>query len=465
MASLIQIGIASTHSNNAKRNCRYPIMDSMLSNGRIFRLALALIYMSLICCASHGDVKVKHASERELLTDKKSIFLFRLSIDIDGKPMDMYQEFNQNRIHISISNIDTEGSIEHLATVYSPSTEMSKNGWFYLLLDPAAYYMKISLLWQPKINPVLFFIPSDSRLVYGGSFLFSCNGGLAKGFQCTDIQISNETSEAELIASRGLNEQLPISAFIAEIITDSLPDSGRMGLMPIGILTSVNYAFNAPSWRKSVWSRTTGVGDWWTILGDATAFHGQAGAWALTAYIFYLPMSLPFATVMGEASQYSGNSCMQRHMDELAETDLKKEIATSIQREFEIAVMEGQNDELLNIPLPRKFKSFLEVDILHIGLKECKPKGTFSPEVSFRTKLWDVATKKVVYNKIFIYTHYSHSSDFEKPYYYFLPPSPICRRMSSYCDDETRTIFKTEIANSIQALSHVLKQEIGPPVK
>jgi hypothetical protein len=156
MASLIQIGIASTHSNNAKRNRRYPIMDSMLYNGRIFRLALALIYMSLICCASHGEVKVKPTSERELLTGKKSIFLFRLSIDIDGKSMDMYQELNQNRIHISIANIDTEGSIEHLATVYSPSTEMSKNGWFYLLVDPAAYYMKISLLWQPKISPVIF---------------------------------------------------------------------------------------------------------------------------------------------------------------------------------------------------------------------------------------------------------------------------------------------------------------------
>ena len=156
MASLIQIGIASTHSNNAKRNRRYPFMDSMLSNSRIFRLALALIYMSLICCASHGEVKVTNTSERELLTDKKSIFLFRLSIDIDGKPMDMYQEFNQNRIRISIANIDTEGSVEHLATVYSPSTEMSKNGWFYLLLDPAAYHMKISLLWQPKVNPILF---------------------------------------------------------------------------------------------------------------------------------------------------------------------------------------------------------------------------------------------------------------------------------------------------------------------
>jgi hypothetical protein len=432
----------------------------LLVSHRSLLKALPIITFLLISCAYHGEVTVKPFTEAELLTEKKAIFLFRLSIEIDGKSMDMYQEFNQNRIHISISNIDTEGSIEHLATVYSPSTEMSKNGWFYLLVDPAAYYMKISLLWQPKINPVLFFIPSDSRLVYGGSFLFSCNGGLAKVFQCTDIQISNETSEAELIASRGLNEQSSISAFIAEIITDSLPDSIRMGLMPIGILTSANYAFNAPSWRKSVWSRTTGVGDWWTVIADA-----QANAYVVTAYTIYLPLSLPIAAILGEASNYMGSSCMQRHMDELAETDLKKQIATRIQREFEIAPIEEQNDKHLNISLPMKFKSFLEVDILHIGLKECKPKGHFSPEVSFHTKLWDVPTKQVVYNKIFIYTHYSHSSDFEKPYYYFLPPSPTCRRMSSYCDDETRTIFKTEIANSIQALSRVLKQEIGPPVK
>ena len=181
--------------------------------------------------------------------------------------------------------------------------------------------------------------------------------------------------------------------------------------------------------------------------------------------MYYLPVSFSIATVVGEVSRYMGSSCMQRHMEELAEVDMKKQIAMSIQREFEIAVRERQDDEPLNIPLPRKFNSLLEVDIFRIGLKECKPKGTFSPEVSFRTKLMDVDTKKVVYNKIFIYTHYSHSSDFEKPYYYILEPSPKCRRMSSYCDDETRSIFKTEIENSIMALSHVLKREIGPPVK
>ena len=143
----------------------------LLVSGRYYVRAFSLIFVLLISCAYHGEVKVKPPSGGELLKENKAIFLFRLSIEIDGKMLDMYQEYNKNRIQISISNIDTESSIEHLATVYSPSSEMSKNGWFYILLDPAAYYMKIALLWQPKINPILFSSQTTQTCLWGIIFI------------------------------------------------------------------------------------------------------------------------------------------------------------------------------------------------------------------------------------------------------------------------------------------------------
>jgi len=209
----------------------------LLVSGRFFVLALSLISVLLISCAYHGEVKVKFLSDGELLIEKKAIFLFRLSIGIDNDSIDLYKEFNQNNIQIFIANIDSEGLFERVPKVYSPSVEMSKKGWFYFLLDPAVYYMKISTLWQPKLNPVLFYIPNSSRFVYGGSFSVSCNGGLSAGFQCNDIQISNEIKNAELIGEHDLKVQSPVETFIAESITDSLPDSIKNELMPIAILT------------------------------------------------------------------------------------------------------------------------------------------------------------------------------------------------------------------------------------
>jgi hypothetical protein len=440
----------------------------------IFRSVFALLFLSFISCASQGEVKVVQSSDPDLIkSQKQSVFLFRLSAEIDGKPIDIWKEFNENRMHISIANIDKEGSVDRLASVYIPSAEMGEKGWFYLLLEPSAYYMKITSFWQPKFDPVLFYIPAASRLVYGGSFSFSCSGGLAISFQCSNIQVTNETAIAEVIADRFLKEYLPISPFIAEIITDSIPESVRKELIPLAVLTSINPGFELPSWRKSIWSRTTGVGDWATgsgevptvlkpyfLLGDIS--YGLAGV--ITAYIFYLPLALPLAAVTGEASQYWWKSCMQRHMDDLTVDDLQKEVVSTIQKEFDITEMENQNRENMDAKIFEKVKSFLEINILYIGLKECKPRGKFSPELSFRVKLWSVASKKVVYNKIFIFTNYSHSADFVKPYYYFLAPSPICREMNSYCDDRTRTIFRTEISNSIKAVGQVLRKDIGSPV-
>jgi hypothetical protein len=254
----------------------------------MFRSVFALLFMSFLSCASPSEMKVIQSSERELIkSQNQSAFLFRLSVEIDGKPIDMWKEFNENRVHISIASIDKEDFVDRVATVYSPSAEMGKKGWFYLLLEPSTYYMKISSVWQPELDPVLLYIPVASQLVYGGSFSFSCSGGLAISFQCSNIQVADETAIAEGIASRFLKEYLSISPFIAEIFTDSLPESAREGLMPLAVLTSVNYEFAAPSWRASIWSRTTGIGDWGAALPQVGKELGQLGPWALTAYIFW----------------------------------------------------------------------------------------------------------------------------------------------------------------------------------
>lgn len=435
-------------------------------------LFLLLIFFWFMGCTSTGEMKIQRSIDKDVIvTLKLSVFLFRLSAEIDGKPINMSNEFNEKRMQISIANIDKEGSLERVATVYSPVEEKGKEGWLYLLLEPGSYYMKIASIWQTKLDPILFYIPTGSSLVYGGSFSFSCKGGLGTEFECLNIQVANETEQAEAIAEKFFKEYLPVAPFLAESFTNSLSKSVKDSLMPVGFATSITSEFDFPSWRKSIWSRTTGIGDWISepektptpLKNYFSAWHlagGGGPGGILVGYYLYLTFVLPYTAITGEASQYMWKSCMERHMEELSKFDLQKEIISAIQKEIYGSINENPTEKYLAEQNPEVLKNLLQVDIIHIGLRECVNRGEFSPEISFCVKLWNVASKKLVYNKIFIYSNFNRRSDPIKPYFSLINASE-CREMESYCDDETRTVFRTEISNSINAMAQVLVKEMG----
>jgi hypothetical protein len=430
-------------------------------------------------CVSKGEVKLQPSDGNELITNQKlSVFLFRLSAEIDRKPINMLNEFNENRIQISIANIDKEESLERVATVYSPAEVKGKDGWFYLLLEPSAYYMNITSIWQTKLDPILFYIPAGTSLVYGGSFSLSCKGGLSSIFECSNIQIEDETVIAELIAKEFLKEYLPISPFPAETFTDSIPESVKNDLLPVGFTTSITSEFDHPNWRSRVWNHAIGI-DMWTgdpkessplksYLRGSWYLGGEGGF--LLGYWLYLAGAVPYAAVAGEVSQSVWSSCMDSFMAELSKADLQEEITLTIQNEIYGNANATSNEKFLTEPNPDRAKSLLQVSIIHIGLTECTIRGTYNPEISFYVKLWHVASKKLVFNKIFIFTSADRRTDTIKPYFSLIYGSE-CREMKSYCNDETQPVFKTEISNAINAVGQALVKEIGllekpiPPIE
>lgn len=147
-------------------------------------------------------------------------------------------------------------------------------------------------------------------------------------------------------------------------------------------------------------------------------------------------------------------------MEELSKFDLQKEIISAIQKEIYGSTNENPTEKYLAEQNPEVVKSLLQVDIIHIGLRECVNRGEFSSEISFCVKLWNVASKKLIYNKIFIHSNSNRRSDPIRPYFSLIYGSE-CREMESYCNDETRTVFRTEISNSINAMAQVLVKEMG----
>jgi hypothetical protein len=100
-------------------------------------------------------------------------------------------------------------------------------------------------------------------------------------------------------------------------------------------------------------------------------------------------------------------------------------------------------------------KSIFQTEILKIELSECVNRGSFCVAVTLRTRLWETASKTLLYDLVSQYSNAALRR--KKTLFYETEVTEVkgegteCRKMEAYGGAEGRKLLTEEISKAIQA--------------
>jgi hypothetical protein len=157
-------------------------------------------YISYIKLPSDKDYEKINAG-------KCALVLFRVTLDIDGRPFEAFRPSLTDSVHIGIGDFETGGETRGIFPLFL-SKQKKQEGWAYTLLEPGLYYLEIDYWYQPEsARKVRFDIPVNARVVYIGSLHMPCKeskqspGRAIDCFIDAEIVVNNEPELAEKIAA------------------------------------------------------------------------------------------------------------------------------------------------------------------------------------------------------------------------------------------------------------------------
>jgi len=166
--------------------------------------------------------------------------------------------------------------------------------------------------------------------------------------------------------------------------------------------------------------------------------------------VLYLPAGTVIGVVGGAHSTGKWNPCIERLGQELQATDP----TTQLRNELLVGLQNRGFDSIAQIPVGREMtakalqmglKAILQADVQQVTLAECSEDWTFSLDASVRVRLWETATGKYLYDRVFV-----NSSKNLFPY-----QSPIenskCRKIEEYCSEGGTSIVREELSKAIGA--------------
>lgn len=457
--------------------CKCPItslFSRMIASGAdLFYPFILVIYaISLGSCAPEKTIRLPTQDNKNalVLNNNKSIVLFRLTANMDGKPLDILSDYGKDGCTAEIAKMDAYEHLKIIETAISPSPEAAKEGWAYFLLEPGTYYFVFDAVWRSPFSPYWFYVPDGGSIIYVGSLNFSCEGGSRREFSCSDLSVKDETDFAERVVSSALPEYDKLSTLLMRTFRDASSPQFGSQLLPVGILTSLRDDIKLPGSTESTLSRMTGFG-----------YGGGGGPWGapkdlfdpnvpvvgplvLGLYVMYLPFGAAGGLLLGQVENAEWKSCMRQHLQNFQELDPTTEIQPAIERVIPGAtiVLETGRDAFEGAK-SKNLKSILHVAIAYIGVRECEERSTYCAEIAFRIRLWDVGAEGLMYDRTFVYANSTRRADAFPPYLFILPENSDCRQMSSYCDADTTDSLRQDISKGIDLLVKEVQRDLFYP--
>jgi hypothetical protein len=177
--------------------------------------------------------------------------------------------------------------------------------------------------------------------------------------------------------------------------------------------------------------------------------------------VLYLPVGTVLGIVGGAHSTGKWKPCIERLGQELQATDP----TTQLRNELLVGLQNRGIDNVAQIPVEREMtekalqmglKAILQADVQQVTLAECSKGWTFSLDASVRVRLWETATGKYLYDRVFV-----NSSKNLFPYQAPIENSK-CRKIEEYCSEGGMSIMREELSKAIGASVAKVLGDLAP---
>jgi hypothetical protein len=395
-------------------------------------LALILSVIALTSLAGCSIVRQPSPEEYESVRqNKKAIVLFRLTGSLDSKEVHLLLKStvgsypNEVLLSFGVANLDAGEPIKTLPVgivfapwvssyvYFSPSPEIAESGWGAFLLEPGAYYLRITSIPKGVIEPIpefRFTVPPNAPLVYIGSLHVACttieNAGLywGRGFgfgSCSsDATAANEDDAAKLVAQASFREfGPPLLGIMQRYVSTPLAPGTLLKVAPVGLLVPRGkIEVGSPEWMKR--AMLLGVG------APSVAIIGLTGGYGAGFAVLWAPVGTSLGYLGGKWSESSWEPCRQALQQSISEFDPMVALATKLKaalhhegvQTLEIGTGAEAGDETLGSDV----KSILNAQITRVVLRLCSP--TLCLDLATHATLFDVATQAYVYDRVFVFS-------------------------------------------------------------
>lgn len=249
-----------------------------------------------------------------------------------------------------------------------------------------------------------------------------------------------------------------------------LAPSTRTAFLPMGVVVSGTNEVESPNWVTRGLSRTTGIGPGFgqaagsILQASAGGLGGYAGAGIVMGYLMYLPVGAAIGAIAGTSASHKWQPCLDELTRELRDLEafalLSRELADTLGKYCPVPPQLLAPDAGQEPPAARReLKSLLKAEISRIAIRECRPRGFFCVEVALKAQLQDIASQKVSYDRVLVYSAISPLQR-QAGEVQALKPSP-CRKMEEYCGAAGRQVFREEVATGLRSLVDKLLDDLG----
>ena len=400
---------------------------------RITLRLCVLVFLLPACSIVRQPSPDEYESVRQ---NKKAIVLFRLTGSLDNKEVHVLLESvgsfpDVTSWHYGLANLNAGEPLRVFPVTttvapwvpsyvyFSPSPEIAESGWGAFLLEPGAYYLRITSSPKGVIAPepeFSFVVPPDKPLVYIGSFHVACttieNAGLywGRGFgwgSClSDAMVANEEDAAKLVAQASFSEfGPPFSAIMQRYPSTPLAPGTLAQVAPIGLLApSAKLDVGSPELMKRALQMGLSPSAFLVALGEGL---GGFGGGALAGFaVLWAPVGTVLGYVGGKWSESTWEPCRQALQESLIKYDpmvaLGTKLKSSLDHEKVQSVEIGMRGNAEDEALVGDIKSILSARITRVALRLCSP--TLCLDVATHVMLFDVGTQTYVYDRVFVYS-------------------------------------------------------------
>ena len=234
---------------------------------RFIRGGVLGLFIFILSLASCSIVRQPSPEEYESVRqNKKAVVLFRLTGSLDSKEVHVLRESlgsfaNPVSWVFGLANLDADEPLKTMPVraavpfassyaYFSPSPEIAESGWGAFLLEPGAYYLRITSSPRGVIAPepeFHFVVPPDRPLVYIGSLRVACTtientgwfGGrrFAYGSCSPGATAANEEDTAKIVAQTSFQEFGPALSAVMQRYPSAPFAPGTLGqVAPVGLL-------------------------------------------------------------------------------------------------------------------------------------------------------------------------------------------------------------------------------------
>lgn len=460
---------------------------------RSFRRMLGfylLVFLLSACSIVRQPSPEEYESVRQ---NQKAIVLFRFTGSLDGKEVRVLIDSvggypNYVLLSFGLANLEvgeplrqfpvqtTVASWRPSYPYFSPATEVAESGWGAFLLEPGAYYLRITSFPKGAIEPIpefRFMVPPNAPLVYIGSLHLACTTfanagwygtrGFGWGSCLPGAKAANEGDAAKLVAQGSFKEfGPPFSAIMQRYTSAPLAPATLAQIAPTGLLVSRSkIEVGSPEWTKRAMS--LGLLPSTALLGLASGGGGPGAGYVGAFGILWAPLGSILGYLGGKISESSWEPCRQALQESLIKFDPMNALATSLKialdHEEVQTVVIGAAGAAGDVALVNEVKSVLGARVTRVALRFCSP--TLCLDVATRVTLFDATTQTYIYDRVLVYS----AAQFDlQPYESFvlsLTTPAAGRELETYCGEGGGEILQADLSNALDAIVNRVTLELG----